>query len=118
MSEEQKKNNKGFNAYWIYAIIAVLLISFSLLNSGGRVIKIEDSDFYDLAEHGYIEKLNFVKNKEIGEIYLKQDSLDAIKNFDEKYKNIVKKESFGGGSPDLTFTTPDRESFEKDLETI
>lgn len=117
MSEEPKKN-KGFNAYWIYAIIAVLLISFSLLNSGGRVIKIEESDFYELADRGYIEKLNFVKNKEIGEIYLKQDSLDAIKNLDEKYKNITKKESFGGGTPDLTFTTPDRESFEKDLDDV
>jgi ATP-dependent metalloprotease FtsH len=117
MSEEPKKN-KGFNAYWIYAIIAVLLISFSLLNSGGRVIKIEESDFYELADRGYIEKLNFVKNKEIGEIYLKQDSLEAIKNLDEKYKNITKKESFGGGTPDLTFTTPDRESFEKDLDDV
>ena len=115
MAEEPKKS-KGFNAYWIYAIIAVLLISFNLVQFSDNDIEIEESDFYELAERGYIEKLTFIKNQEIGEIYLKPESIDSVKAMDEKYKSLTKKEGIAGRSPDLTFITPDVESFEDDQE--
>jgi len=117
MAEEPKKK-PGFNAYWIYAIIAVLLISFNLFQFSDKNIEIEESDFYELAERGYVEKLNFVKNQEIGEIYLKPDSIDAVKKLDEKYESLTKKDGISGRSADLTFTTPDAKSFEEDLDKI
>jgi len=116
MSEEPKKK-PGFNAYWIYAIIAVLLISFNLFQFSDKDIEIEESDFYELAEKGYIEKLTFIKNQEIGEVYLKQEFIDTIKKMDDKYKPLVKKEGISK-SPDLTFTTPDSKSFEEDLDKL
>lgn len=115
MSEEPKKN-KGFNAYWIYAIIVVLLISFNLFHFNSREIEVQESDFYELAERGYVEKINVVKNQELAEIYLKQDSIESIKTFDEKYKNLQKKEGFGGRSPELKFQTDVIETFSTELK--
>ena len=109
---------KGFNAYWIYAIIAVLLISFNLFSLRGKSVDIDVNDFYTLAEHGYVEKLMIIKNEEIGEVYLKQDSLDAIKALDDKYSGLRKKEGLTGKSPDLEFVTPELSSFEEDIKEL
>ena len=117
MAEEPKKN-KGFNAYWIYAIIAVLLISFNLFQFSGKDLEIEESDFYELAEHGYIEKITVLKNIEIAEIYLKQDSIESIKKLDDQYKNLQKKEGFGGRSPELKFESKEIEAFTRDLDAL
>lgn len=117
MSEEQKKN-KGFNAYWIYAIILVLLISFNLFQFSGRDIKIQESDFYELADKGYIEKMTVVKNQEVAEIYIKQDSIESLKKLDDKYKTLQKKEGFGGRTPELKFETKDLESFNDDMKEL
>lgn len=115
-----KKNapRGGFNAYWIYVIIAVLLISFNLFHFNSRDIEIQESDFYTLAEHGYIEKMTVVKNQEIAEIYLKQEKIDSVKLLDEKYKTLTKKEGLGGRSADLKFETKDLESLNRDLDEL
>jgi cell division protease FtsH len=113
---DKPKNKKGFNAYWIYALIAVALITFNLFQFKGSVIEVEESDFRELAEHGYIEKLNIVKNYELGEIYLKQDSLEAIKALNDKYKPLKEKKNKKEGSPDLEFETPDPTVFDTDLK--
>jgi ATP-dependent metalloprotease FtsH len=118
MSEEPKKN-KGFNAYWIYAIIAVLLISFNLFQFSGRDLVIQESDFYELAEKGYIEKMIVIKNQETAEVYLKQDKIDSVKLLDStKYQNLQKKEGFGGRTPDAKFETKDMESFNDDMKDL
>jgi ATP-dependent metalloprotease FtsH len=118
MTEEPKKNKGGFNAYWIYAIIAVLLISFNLFQFSDKHIEIEESDFYELAERGYIEKLIFIKNQEIGEIYLKEDSILQVKKLDEKYESLDTHKVLSGRAADLTFITPDAKSFEEDLDKL
>lgn len=118
MSEEPKKN-KGFNAYWIYAIIAVLLISFNLFQFSGRDLVIQESDFYELAEKGYIEKMIVIKNQETAEVYLKQDKIDSVKLLDStKYQYLQKKEGFGGRTPDAKFETKDMESFNDDMKDL
>jgi cell division protease FtsH len=118
MSEEPKKN-KGFNAYWIYAIIAVLLISFNLFQFSGRDLVIQESDFYELAEKGYIEKMIVIKNQETAEVYLKQDKIDSVKLLDStKYQHLQKKEGFGGRTPDAKFETKDMESFNDDMKDL
>jgi ATP-dependent metalloprotease FtsH len=118
MTEEPKKNKGGFNAYWIYALIAVLLISFNLFQFSDKQIEIQESDFYELAEKGHIEKLVYVNNQNIAEIYIKPDSIDAVKKLDEKYDPLVKKEGISGHAADLSFNTPTGEAFENDLDVL
>jgi ATP-dependent metalloprotease FtsH len=120
MSEEPKKN-KGFNAYWIYAIIAVLLISFNLFQFSGRDLEIQQSDFYELAEHGFIEKIVVVKTEEVAEVYLKLDSIESIKLLDSlKYGHLQKKDGFGARTPDAKFQTNklDGDGFNKDIADL
>lgn len=117
---DKKGKKKGFNAYWIYAIIAVLLIAFNLFSYKSGTIDINKADFYVLAENGYVEKLDVIKNEELGEIYLDQDKIDAIKQLDSvKYKGLKKSEgTLGNRSADLTFTTQTLENFEKELQAF
>ena len=117
---EQPQKKRNFNAYWIYALIAVLLISFNLMNLRDNSISIQKGDFEILATKGYVEKLVVVKNEEKGEVYLKAEYLDSIKALDEeKYKNLKEiKEGFSGRSPDLEFETPSIENFENEVEEL
>jgi hypothetical protein len=55
MAENQEKNpspdkRKPFNFYWIYAIIAVVLISIQLMNWGGGTREVSYDEFRKLAE--------------------------------------------------------------------
>jgi cell division protease FtsH len=110
MANNTNNNNKkkGFNAYWIYAIIAVVLIGLQLVSLRPQAVEINDSDFYELVENGFVEKVELIKNDERAEVYLDMDQLDAIKRLDSsKYKNLRKEEgSFSSKSPDVSFNTP------------
>ena len=104
---------KGFNAYWIYAVIAVLLIAFNLIQLKPSPIEIDVDRFNTLAENGFIEKIDLIKNEEKAEIYLDQEEIEAIKALDPtKYKSLKKSESgISGRAPDMQFTTPPMETF-------
>lgn len=117
MSEEPKKN-KGISAYWIYAVIAVALVAFNLFYNTGKILVIEESDFYELAERGYIQKMTVIKNKETAEVFFKQDYIDSIKAMDKKFEKIKKKEDYAGRGPDATFETKDMESLNLDLKEL
>lgn len=109
---------KGFNAYWIYAVIAVLLIGFSLISRQPQSIEISKNDFYELAANGYVTKIDVIKNEEMAEVYVDLDEIEKIRALDStKYKNL-KKSSTGmaGRSPDMTFQTPPLGSFDFETE--
>ncbi len=107
------KGNGGFNFYWIYGIIGVILIGTMLLSSGGNTQKINQDDFYELAEKGFVKKLIIIQNREEAEVFLIPEKLDEVKALSDKYKYLKKKSTspFTGESPDLTFKTPPREAF-------
>lgn len=62
---------KSMNFYWIYALIAMVLIGMMVFRSGGDGKEIPYRSFKEFAEKGYIKKV--VYNKSIGKVYL--DSL-------------------------------------------
>ncbi len=107
-SNDPANKKKGFNAYWIYAIIAVVLIGLQLVSLRPEAIEINENDFYELVEKGLVEKVELIKNDERAEVYLDMDQLGAIKALDSsKYKNLKKQEeNFGAAKPDVSFNTP------------
>lgn len=110
---------KGFNAYWIYAIIAVLLIAFNLFSLRPKTIEVGVQEFYELAENGLVEKLTVIKNEGIGEVYLDLEQSDAIQAIDSvKYKSLTEKQGISGRSPDLVFTTPPIDAFQEQLKAF
>ncbi|WP_066755997.1 ATP-dependent zinc metalloprotease FtsH [Crocinitomix algicola] len=107
------KKKGGFNAYWIYAIIAVLLIAFNLFQLKPTAIEIDVDKFKELAANGYVERIDLIKNEEKAEVYLDLEQIDAIKALDSiKYKSLKKSENTLSGRPyDMQFTTPPMETF-------
>ena len=82
MSEDKKEQRKpqplpgggdkrGGNFYWIYAILAIVLIGMMVFNSGSDGRQIDYRQFKQYAESGFIEKVEY--NQVVGKIYL--DSL-------------------------------------------
>jgi ATP-dependent metalloprotease FtsH len=64
-------DKRGGNFYWIYAILAMILIGMMIFNSGSDGRQIDYRQFKYYAESGYIEKVEY--NQVVGKIYL--DSL-------------------------------------------
>jgi len=120
MAKKPQTPKIKFNFYWIYGIIAAVLIGSMLLSKGGSSIEADVEDFYELAEKGYIEKLIVINNTGDAEIYLKSDKIEDIRELDVKFKRLKKQKAtaFNPATPDLQFTTPPGESFSKKLDVI
>jgi len=109
-----------FNFYWIYGIIAVILLGSMLLSSNANTIETSIDDFHSMAKKGYIERLVIVKNKGIVEVYLKPDKISEVKSINKKYKFLAKKpkNAFAGEIADLEFSAPPEAPFYEDLKTL
>jgi ATP-dependent metalloprotease FtsH len=107
-----KEKKPAFNFYWIYAIIAVILISINLFNWDGGVREITQQKFTtQMLEKDQVDKLEIV-NKEIVRIYIKQESLN-----DEVHKKLDDKSLFGGSNkgPHYYFTILNDEVLKDDI---
>jgi ATP-dependent metalloprotease FtsH len=107
-----KKNPKGgFNFYWIYAIIAVILISLNLFNWNSGLTKISYGDFKEMVASGDVEKV-VVYNNETAQVTIKKDSLS-------KYGEELNKPMFGDQSssgPVFVFNVPQGDFFGENLD--
>ncbi len=102
-----KKPGMNFSPYWIYAIIAVvvLLLNFYTMSyQGDNIITVER--FEEMARAGDVDKLIVIKNNEYAKVYLRKDSLEKKK---ELYENAATRKF--GEVPHYTFQTPPMEVF-------
>lgn len=120
MSENQSNKPQGkpgdnkkrpFNFYWIYAIIAVVLISIQLIDWGGGSKVIDEDRFEKLAYQGHVEKVTII-NKETAEVYIRKDSLSS-----DRHKELGENRSEARG-PHYTFTLGDPGYFQEKLDEI
>ncbi len=98
MTEKKKPSGDKpkFNYYWLYAIIAVVLILLNIFNMSGTAPEISSDKVVELLETGQVEKIVFVNlesSERLAEIYIKKDSLDNNADFDK-----VAKSSFGSSN--------------------
>ena len=101
--DPEKKPDKNikprFNTNWIFAILAVSLILFSLFNTGKAVQETTASEIKGMIQNHDIEKI-IVVNKEQAEIYLKKEALES-----GRYPKVPKPGSgFGMALPKPNFT--------------
>ncbi|WP_235918542.1 ATP-dependent zinc metalloprotease FtsH [Sediminibacterium soli] len=119
MSGPDKDNapRKGpkFNLYWVYAIIAVILISVQLLNYSDRTVNTTPQEFKSqMLAKGDVLKIQSITDKRLVKVYIKKDSLN--KPF---YAAALKK--IGGiqklgTSPLFQFNVTDWESFHNSMK--
>ncbi len=116
---KNKKKIKGnlpkFNFYWVYGIVAVILISINLFNPVNTgILKTNYSEFKSFVENKQVRKIEVINKKE-ARVYISTDQLDQPPHKD---KNIPKKSVFGGpnNGPHYVFNIPNNESFSSYLE--
>jgi AFG3 family protein len=111
----QRKGPK-FSIYWIWGIIAAVLIGFNLFGTfTPDAHQIEELDFRQhMLSQGDVEKIDLISNKNIVRVYIKHDSLQ--KSFYRKYDS---KNSWPGGvskeGPQFEFRVTDVKDYEKIL---
>ncbi len=120
MEQKGKKNNKKtklpkFNFYWIYGIVAVVLISINLFNpSNSGVIKTNYSDFKQFIENKQVKEV-IVVNKKEARVYIYPEQLSQTPH---NNKGIPQKSVFGGPNkgPHYYFNIPNNEQFASFIE--
>ena len=116
---KNKKKIKGnlpkFNFYWVYGIVAVILISINLFNPVNTgILKTNYSEFKYFVENRQVRKIEVINKKE-ARVYISPDQLDQPPH---KEKKIPKDGVFGGpnNGPHYVFNIPNNESFSSYLE--
>ena len=103
-----KKSNEGFNAYWIYGIILLIIIGVNLfyMVSPGKG-DISSIRFEEMANKGDIEKIEIVNMKQ-AYVYLSKDALNK-----DEYKD--KLTSSLGVRPNYYFNIGPPEKFSEKI---
>ncbi len=116
-----KKGGKkpGFNFYWIYAILAVLVLALNFFNWGSSAVEISQMRFeneilvWDQERGTDIEKLNIV-NQEMVEVFIKADRLDK-----RIYEDVSDRGGFGEQTgPHYIFRVASVENFESLIREV
>ncbi len=86
-SGDEKSKKPRFSIYWIYALIAVVLIGANFWGKmySSDTVNITEQDFQTLAKDGDVIRLDKVKNKELVRVYIKPEALQK-----DYYKKIFK----------------------------
>lgn len=113
-SKKPTPNKKGFNFYWIYGAIAILLFFMFFYSGDENQKQINWKEFEEkMFAQGDVEKISVI-NKEIAEIYITEQALEN----DTTYKDVSKK-TWGSGlnkGPHYTFNIGSVENFEDKLQ--
>src|SRR5580698_10479327 len=116
--DDDNGSRKGpkFSIYWIWGIIAAVLIGFNLFGTFTPDAKpVDELDFRkNMLSNGDVEKIDLISNKNLVRVYIKKDSL--TKSFYSKYNN---KSYWPGGiskdGPQFEFHVTDIKDYEKIL---
>ena len=111
--DPEKKTDKNpkpkFNTNWVFAILALAIIAFSLYNGRSQVQKTTKSEIKEMIAKHDIEKV-VVVNKDQAEIYLKKEAIES-----GRYPNLPKPGTGFGmteAKPSFTYNIGDNTSFE------
>lgn len=86
-NEEPKKKKKGFNSYWLFAILIIGLFATQFLSLNFQIKPTSEDEFFrKMVPSGDVAKINIV-NKEQIEVFIKEDSLKQKKQYAEIKQN-------------------------------
>lgn len=119
MQDKGDGPRKGFkfNPYWVYAIIAIILLSAQFMRFAPDLTRTTEQEFKQkMLIKGDVEKLDLVTNKHEVRIYIKQDSL--VKDFYvQKFKQVLTKDKVKQ-SPLFVFKVTDWTAFQSGLADV
>jgi AFG3 family protein len=120
--KEQQPKPKGkiplpktpkFNYYWIYGLIAVLLLGVNLFKFQGTTKSITENQFFSMLDSSDVQKVVIV-NDEFVEVFVKKEALKKKLHTDNK----VNQSPLGGENtgPHYSFSVTSGEKFQEELE--
>jgi cell division protease FtsH len=111
MTEEKKNTKPKFNVYWVYGIIAFVLIGMQFINFGTGTPNITWYQLEnDYLKTFYVDKI-IVVNRDFAEIYIKPEKLG-----EERFKESQSSNPFATATPQFIHTIISLEEFVKKLE--
>jgi len=115
----QKKGPK-FTIYWIYAIIAIVLLSMQFLRMSPDLAPTSQQEYFDqMLIPGDVQKIDIVKNKERVRVYIKPDRLSKDFYVTKFKKDLSKEKGKVQNVPLFEFElTGDVKNFKDDLKEI
>ena len=112
-----QRKGPRFNLYWIYAIIAVILLATQFMKLPPDVTRTSEQEFRtNMLAKGDVQKMVLVKNKEVVRVYIKPDSLYKefyVKQFGQRLSKEKAKTS-----PLFEFQVTDWKSFNESLKDV
>ncbi|RYY48333.1 MAG: ATP-dependent zinc metalloprotease FtsH [Chitinophagaceae bacterium] len=118
MGDDPEKK-KGLNIYWIYGIIFLSIISYTLFRGASSSgIETDQQKFYEMIKQGDVDTIKTIRNQKLVRVFLKRDSVikkaalykSYFNNDIKKYDAIVKL-----NAPQLYFNIIDDKTFANQL---
>ncbi len=106
----------SFSFYWIYAIIAMILISMMVLNTGRDGARISYDQFRSLAQRGYIEQL--VRDENRAKIYFFKDRMPQATQDSLKISLSDKGSAFASQPKSCWFNIPKGEDYLTEMKQL
>jgi cell division protease FtsH len=106
----------SFSFYWIYAIIAMILISMMVLNTGRDGARISYDQFRNLAQRGYIEQL--VRDENRAKIYFFKDRMPKATQDSLNISLSDKGSAFSSKPKSCWFNIPKGEDYLTELKQL
>lgn len=110
--DDKGKRTPRFSIYWIYAMIAVVLIGYNFFSFAPEPVNTDEKTFKEkMLLTGDVEQLHYVTNKEMVRVYIKKDSLNK-----PQYSQPNQRLKKDGAGPHFQFKVTNWESFESRME--
>jgi len=75
-NEEPEKKKPGFNIYWIYGLIFLSVIAYSLFGSiSSAGIETDQQTFYQMVRQGDVDTIKTIRNQKLVRVFVKKDSM-------------------------------------------
>jgi cell division protease FtsH len=105
-----------FNTWWIYGLIAVLLIGFQFIGSSSfnNTAETTTSELHEFLRNGDVDKILVINNTRQAKVFLTQEALAK-----EVHKDVSAKPAFlGSNNPQYMVKFGDQKNFEDDIDKI
>ncbi|HVB03444.1 MAG TPA: ATP-dependent zinc metalloprotease FtsH [Chitinophagaceae bacterium] len=110
-NDKTPRKGPKFNIYWIYAIIALVLIGMQYIDFHSKPLEISFQDFAkNYLAVGDVDSLDVMGNSEV-DVFIKKDRLGEPKFKDVAHSNLGNVNP----GPHYFFTIGNRQSFQQDL---
>src|SRR3954462_1593109 len=112
---EEPKKKKGFNSYWLFAILIVGLLATQFLSLNFQIKQTSEDEFFrKFVPSGDVSKITIV-NKEQVEVFIKEDSLKTKKQYASIKQTKIGTPNKG---PHYSFELTSVDAFKQKLDEI